>query len=96
MRRVWATVVAVWATLAIVAALAWTHQPPPRPLAQPAATTLVVKGKNGTTQRLVVVGTDRERGAARDHPDLAGARRMIRPAPPRSLPRDGHRLHASR
>ena len=57
MRRVWTTVVAVWATLAIVAALAWTRQPPPRPLAQLAATTLVVKGKNGTTQRFVVLGS---------------------------------------
>jgi cyanate permease len=56
MRRVWTTVVAVWATLAIVAALAWTRQAPPRQLAQPAATTFVVKGKHGT-QRLVVVGT---------------------------------------
>lgn len=55
MRRVWTTVVAVWATLAIVAALAWTRQPPPRPLAQPVATTLVVKGKHGT-QRFVVLG----------------------------------------
>ena len=56
MRRVWATVVSVWATLAIVAGLAWTHQQPSRPLAQGAPTTLVVKGKNGT-QRLVVVGS---------------------------------------
>lgn len=57
MRRVWAAAVSVWATLAIVAALAWTRQPPPRPLVQQAATTLVVKGKNGATQRLFVVGS---------------------------------------
>ena len=57
MRRVWATVVSVWVTLAIVAGLAWTRQPPPRPLVQQAATTLVVKGKNGTTQRLIVLGS---------------------------------------
>jgi hypothetical protein len=57
MRRVWATMVSVWATLAIVAALAWARQPPPRALVQPAPTTLVVKGKNGTTQRLIVVGS---------------------------------------
>jgi hypothetical protein len=56
MRRVWATVVAVWATLAIVAGLAWTRQPPAPPLAQSAQTTLVVKGKHGT-QRFVVVGS---------------------------------------
>jgi cyanate permease len=57
MRRVWATMVSVWATLAIVAALAWTRQPPPRALVQQAPTTLVVKGKNGTTQRLIVLGS---------------------------------------
>jgi len=56
MRRVWATVVAVWATLAIVAGLAWTRQPQARPLVQPAPTALVVKSKNGA-QRLVVVGS---------------------------------------
>ena len=57
MRRVWATVASVWATLAIVAGLAWTHHPPVQPVVQAAApTTLVVKGKNGT-QRFVVVGT---------------------------------------
>jgi hypothetical protein len=56
MRRVWATVVAVWATLAIVAGLAWTRQPPVQPAARPAATTLIVKGKSGT-QRFVVVGS---------------------------------------
>ena len=57
MRRVWATVVAVWATLAIVTGLAWTRHAPVQQVAQPAATTLVVKGKNGTTQKLVVVGS---------------------------------------
>jgi hypothetical protein len=56
MRRVWASVVSVWAVLAIVAALAWTRHPP-APLASPTiATTLLVNGKNGTTQRMVVVG----------------------------------------
>jgi hypothetical protein len=72
MRRVWATVVAVWATLAIVAMLAWTRVPP-RPLAQPVATTLVVKGKNGT-QRLVVLNTA---GTAAPH-----AVTQTSPAPP--------------
>src|SRR5207342_201663 len=46
MRRVWASLVAVWATLAIVAVLAWSHMPAPvQP--QAAAQTLVIKGKNG-------------------------------------------------
>ena len=56
MRRVWASVVSVWMVLAIVGALAWTRQPPPRVATQPVATTLLVKGKNGKTQRLVVLG----------------------------------------
>lgn len=58
MRRVWATVVSVWATLAIVAGLAWTHKPVSQPVSQAAAipATLVVKGKSGT-QRFVVVGS---------------------------------------
>jgi hypothetical protein len=54
MRRVWATVVSLWAVLAIVAVLAWSR--PTAPVAQPQSTptVLVVKGKNGT-QRLVVL-----------------------------------------
>jgi len=56
MRRVWATVVAVWATLAIVAGLAWTRHAPAPPLAQPFPATLVVKGKTGK-QRFVVLGS---------------------------------------
>lgn len=51
MRRVWATVLSVWATISVVGVLAWTNAPA-RPLAQPSPTTLVVKGKNG---QLVVV-----------------------------------------
>lgn len=55
MRRVWAAVLSVWATISVVGVLAWTNAPA-RPLAQPSPTTLVVKGKNGT-QRFVVVGS---------------------------------------
>ena len=46
MRRVWASVITVWATLAVVAALAWSHQPV---AAAPQATpvTILVPGKNG-------------------------------------------------
>jgi len=53
MRRVWATVVSVWATLAIVAGLAWTRHTPAQPVAQQAPATLVVKSKAG--QRFVVL-----------------------------------------
>jgi hypothetical protein len=56
MRRVWATVVAVWATLAIVGGLAWTRHAPAQPVAQPAPATLVVKGKTGT-QHFIVLGS---------------------------------------
>jgi hypothetical protein len=52
MRRVWASVLAVWATLGIVGVLAWTR-PTPAPAPQATPTTVVVKGKNGAT-RLVV------------------------------------------
>ena len=55
MRRVWATVLGIWALLAVVAAIAWSNRPvSPLPRATP--TVLVVKGKNGKHQ-LVVVGS---------------------------------------
>jgi hypothetical protein len=56
MRRVWAILVSVWMLLAIVAVLAWTRQPPGRVVTTPVATLLLVKGKHGTTQRVVVLG----------------------------------------
>jgi hypothetical protein len=56
MRRVWATVASLWAMIAIVGVLAWTRPPVSRPLSQPVATTLLIKGKHGTTQRVLVVG----------------------------------------
>ena len=56
MRRVWATVVGVWALLAVVAAIAWANRPAASPLPQATPTVLVVKGKNGK-QQLVVVGS---------------------------------------
>jgi hypothetical protein len=46
MRRVWAAAVAVWATLAIVAALAWSH-PAAAPAPQATPVTVLVPGKNG-------------------------------------------------
>jgi cyanate permease len=57
MRRVWATVVGVWAMLAIVAMLAWTRQQAPAPLPQATPTVHVVKGKNGKQQLVVVQPT---------------------------------------
>jgi len=54
MRRVWATVVGVWAVVAIVAMLAWTRVQAAAPITGATPTVLMVKGKNGK-QRLVVV-----------------------------------------
>ena len=51
MRRVWATVVSVWAVVAIVAVLAWTRAQAPSPVTGATPTVMVVKGKNGK-QRL--------------------------------------------
>lgn len=56
MRNVWATVVSVWLMLAVVGVLAWTRQPVGGVAGGRVATTLVVRGKNGATQRLVLVG----------------------------------------
>ena len=54
MRRVWATVVGVWATIAIVGVLAWSHVPTPAPSRGATPTLAIVKGVNGK-QHLVVV-----------------------------------------
>ncbi len=54
MRRVWATVVSVWATIAIVGVLAWTRAQAPAPVTGAAPTVMVVKGKNGKQQLVVV------------------------------------------
>jgi hypothetical protein len=53
MRRVWATVVSVWAVVAIVGVLAWTRAQT-APITGATPTVVVVKGKNGK-QRLVVI-----------------------------------------
>jgi cyanate permease len=54
MQRVWTVVLSVWAMLAIVAILAWSHRPVASPPSQAAAQTLVVKGANGKQQLVVV------------------------------------------
>ena len=53
MQRLWATVAAVWATIAIVGVLAWTHAAA-KPVPQATPITLVVKGANGKQQLVVV------------------------------------------
>jgi anti-sigma-K factor RskA len=54
MRRVWATVVSVWAVVAIVAVLAWTRAQAPAPVTGATPTVMLVKGKNGKQQLVVV------------------------------------------
>jgi cyanate permease len=54
MQRVWTVVLSVWAMLAIVTVLAWSHRPAPSSLPQATQQTLVVKGPNGTKQLVVL------------------------------------------
>ena len=49
MRRVWAAVLSVWATIAIVGVLAWTNAPL-RSASPAAPQTFVIKTKNGKQQ----------------------------------------------
>jgi cyanate permease len=51
MRRVWASVLSVWALLALVAVLAWTR--PPGPVSQQGARVVVVHTANGPRRILV-------------------------------------------
>lgn len=54
MRRVWAAVITVWATLAVVAALAWSHQPVAG-AQQATPVTILVPGKSGAKPHLMRV-----------------------------------------
>ena len=62
MRRVWASVVAVWATLAIVAGLAWSR-PQPTTAAPTRPVTVLVRGKNGRLHPVRVLVTTSTAGA---------------------------------
>jgi hypothetical protein len=63
MRRIWASIVTVWATLAIVAGLAWSH-PQPTAAATTRPVTVLVRGKNGQLHPVQVLVTS---SAARAH-----------------------------
>jgi cyanate permease len=54
MQRIWTVVLSVWAMLAIVAVLAWSHRPAPATPPQAAAQTFVVKTVNGKSQLVVL------------------------------------------
>jgi cyanate permease len=56
MRNIWATIFATWALFAVLAVLAWTRpQPTTSPQVIPSA--VVVKGKNGKSQLVLVQGS---------------------------------------
>jgi cyanate permease len=54
MQRIWAVVLSVWAMLAIVAVLAWTHYPAAPVTSPSAAQTYVTKIVNGKKQLVLV------------------------------------------
>jgi cyanate permease len=56
MQRVWTVVLSVWAMLAIVAVLAWSHRPAPASSPQVAPQTFVVKTVHGKQQLVLVKG----------------------------------------
>ena len=56
MRGIWATLVSVWALFAVVAVLAWTRQQPAGS-PQQGPTAVVVQGKNGKRQLVLLPGT---------------------------------------
>jgi hypothetical protein len=58
MRTVWAAVLSTWALCAVVAFLAWTRpQPSAAPSVQNVPGAVIVKGKNGKRQLVVLSGT---------------------------------------
>jgi len=54
MQRVWVTVLSVWAMLAIVAVLAWSHRPAQTAQPRSVPQTLVVRTPNGKRQIVVL------------------------------------------
>jgi cyanate permease len=70
MRGVWATLISVWALFAIVAVLAWTRQPVNA--TQPSTQTVLVKGKNGQSQLVVVPSSTAPHATTRTSPVPVG------------------------
>jgi len=54
MRHVWATLITVWAIVAIVGFLAWTRTPMGTPQTRVVPTRVVVTGRNGVSHVVVV------------------------------------------
>jgi hypothetical protein len=57
MQRVWTVVLSVWAMLAIVTVLAWSHRPVPASSPQMTPQTYVMKTVHGKHQLVLVRGT---------------------------------------
>lgn len=70
MRGIWATLISVWALFAIVAVLAWTRQPTSS--SQPTLQTVVVKGKGGQSQLVVVPSSTAPHATTRTSPVPVG------------------------
>jgi cyanate permease len=70
MRPIWATVLSVWALFAIVAVLVWTRQQPASTPATPTA--VIVKGKNGKSQVVVVPSATAPHATTRTSPVPVG------------------------
>ena len=72
MRPIWATVIATWSLFAVLAVLAWTR-PQPATAPQPIPGAVVVKGKNGTSNLVVVQpGASTSHATTRTSPVPAG------------------------
>jgi hypothetical protein len=54
MQRLWTVAISVWALLAIVVALAWSHRPALVVSPQPAALSYVIRTVNGKQQLVLV------------------------------------------
>lgn len=64
MRTVWATVLSVWALFAVVAVLAWTRQQPPAAPSGQIPGAVIVRGKNGQRQLVLLQGAGTATAAA--------------------------------
>ncbi|MGE5274529.1 MAG: hypothetical protein ACM3QU_12340 [Verrucomicrobiota bacterium] len=80
MRHVWATIVTVWAIVAIVGFLAWTRSPATTPHAQVVPTRIVVTGRNGVSRVVVVRQVAQAHATTQTSPGAAGGSAAAAPA----------------
>ena len=72
MRRVWVTVLTVWALLAILAVLAWTRHPVATSAAPASPQVVVVRGANGVS-RTILLAASPAHATTQTSPAAAGA-----------------------